>query len=79
MSEPLQRDLSAFEADRAHLLETDLGRFVIYANGRRIGVFDTEESAARAAIVEHGLSRFLLRQVAERDPVYALPTVMRVG
>lgn len=72
MSDPLQRDLRAFEADRSRLLQTDPGRFAVYADGQRIGVFDSEESAAQAAIVKHALQRFLLREVVARDPVYAL-------
>lgn len=74
----LQIETATFERDRAELLRTHAGRFVVYVGDQRLGVFDDEESAARAAIVDHRKERFLLRQVRAVDPEYCVPSLVRV-
>ena len=71
-------NLEAFEKERARLMEGAAGQFVVFAEGRCLGVFDSEQEGARAAVVDHGLHRFLLRQVTADDRAYAMSATKRV-
>ncbi len=74
---PTDTEERAFNADRAELLEEHSGQFVVYSGEDRVGVFDTYVEAASTATLLHPRPA-LVREVRERDPVYFVPSVIRV-
>ncbi len=73
----LDDELRAFQSEREELLEQHEGQFVAYTGEKRIGVFDSYVAAATAA-AGHGRKDVLVREIRREEPVYFVPSVIRV-
>lgn len=73
----LDDELRAFQSEREELLEQHEGQFVAYAGQTRIGVFDSYVAAATAAAGQ-GRKNVLVREIRKEEPVYFVPSVIRV-
>jgi len=61
MAHILDNDISAFEALKSQLIANHNGKFVVIHRGKLAGVYDTFDSAAKAAISLE--QPYLIRQV----------------
>jgi hypothetical protein len=62
MSE-LKDEIVAYEAMRADLESSALGKWVLFHDKQLIGMFDQFEDAAKAAVSEFGRGPYLIRQI----------------
>jgi hypothetical protein len=62
MSE-LKDDIVAYEAVRADLEASALGKWVVFHDKELIGTFDTFEAAAKDAVIRFGRGPYLIRQI----------------
>jgi hypothetical protein len=67
MTDPLAKDIAAFERMRAELEAQHLGKFVVFHDGKFIGSFDTLDNAAHEAVIKFGQGPYLIRKVGEAD------------
>ena len=67
----LDIELAAYRGQQAELEEHDIGRWVVFHNAKRVGLFDTFETAAVQAVKLYGRGPYLIRQVGA--PPVALP------
>jgi hypothetical protein len=68
-TEPLAPELAIYEQHKADLLERGEGRFALIGDGKVAGVWDTYDDALGAGYEEFGLKPFLVKQIANREPV----------
>lgn len=64
MAHILDDDISAFEKLKAQLIENHNGKFVVIHHGELAGVYDTFDSAAKAAVSSFD-QPYLIRQVGD--------------
>jgi len=65
MKNPLEQELKTYEENRASLLGTSEGKFVLISRDRILGAFDTEMDAIRQGYKELGNVPFLVKQVVQ--------------
>ena len=66
-SDPIVREIEAYEQMRADLEKHHMGKHVIIKDGKLIGAFDTFDAAARDALQRFGRGPYLIRQVGSPD------------
>lgn len=71
----LDKEIAAFEKMRSDLEERHLGKFVLIRHSELVGVFESFEQVAEAAVRQFGRGPYLLRQVGAR-PVTLPASVM---
>ncbi len=69
----LQRDIAAFEAQRADLFKHHAGKFVVFFEGQFRGAYDTFQNAANEAVEKFGKGPYLIRQVTDEGKVVTMP------
>ena len=62
MAHILDDEINAYEGMKAQLIENHNGKFVVIHQGKLAGVFDTFDSAAKAAVSQFE-QPYLIRQV----------------
>lgn len=67
----LDKEIAAFEKMRPDLEKDHLGKFVLIKHSKLVGVFESLERAADAAVRQFGRGPYLLRQVGA--PPVTLP------
>lgn len=72
---PIEQEVQWFEAHRAELLKTYLGKFVLIKGEAVMGSFDSAQAAYEAGVKSYGLGAFLVKQVLPADPVQQMPAV----
>ena len=72
ITEPLTRELEAFEAHRQEWSGSNLGKFVVIQDDSVLdGFFDTYADAFKTGLQQFGVSRtFLVKQIWIKEPVY---------
>ena len=63
MADALDREIEAFERQRASLEEHHMGKWVLIRDGALIGAFDTLDNVANEAVRRFGRGPYLIRQV----------------
>jgi hypothetical protein len=71
----LDKEIAAFEKMQQDLEKDHLGKFVLVKHSNLVGVFDSLEQAADAAVRQFGRGPYLLRQVGA-PPVILPASVM---
>ena len=67
----LATEIEAFEAQRAELEKTYMGKFVVFKGAELVGAWDTFDAAATEAVSRFGRGPYLIRQVGA--PPLTLP------
>lgn len=75
MKNDLHEEIRAYEHERDELLKDHAGEYVVYVGATRLGIYETEQEAARSAIVDHRHGRFLMRRIERSDPVFCVPSL----
>jgi len=80
----LEKEIAAFEAQKADLMKNHMGKFVVFKDENLISAYDTFDTAAQEAIKKFGKGPFLIRQVTELDKPMTMPSsvayrVVRAG
>jgi hypothetical protein len=70
-------DIEAFEARKAELEASYLGKWVLFVNRELIAVFDDFESTAEHAVANFGAGPYLIRRVG--STTVTLPTSVMYG
>lgn len=65
----LEQEWAVFQAERARLLGTDRGRYVLIQGTKIVGIFDTEDEAMLAGYRGFRRKPFFVGQVTEEEPV----------
>lgn len=73
----IQDEIAAYEAQRADLERTYLGKFVVFKDGKLIGAWDTLDAAASAAVAQFGRGPYLIRQVGAPAPTLPASVLFR--
>lgn len=68
MADVLDRELKAFENNKAHLEREHAGKFVLIHGDELIGTFDAFEAAAEEGLRRFGYEPFLVRRIGVPDP-----------
>ena len=74
----IRREMAAYEEMRAELEAEHLGKWVIVRNRELVGVFETFEDAAEAAIARFGSGPYHIREVGH-ERVIQLPPAVAFG
>ena len=61
----LQENIKAYEAQQEELEKHHKGKYVVFHNCERIGIFDTIDAASREAVRRFGRGPYLIRQVGQ--------------
>ena len=69
MSHKLERELETYEQNKDDLLKTAEGKYVLIADDRILGVFDTQRDGIRQGYKELGNRPFLVKQILQIEPV----------
>jgi hypothetical protein len=72
---PLQTEIAFYDSQKAELLKSHLGKFVVISGEKIIGIFDTSEAAYAAGVSEVGTASLLLRQILPETPVASAPAL----
>ena len=67
----LDKEIAAFEKMQADLEKRYLGEFVLIKHSKLVGVFESFEQVAQAAVKQFGRGPYLLRQIGA--PPVTLP------
>ena len=67
-ADQLATEIEAYEAQRAELERTYLGKFVVFTGQDFIGAWDTLDAAATEAVARFGRGPYLIRQVGGAPP-----------
>jgi hypothetical protein len=78
MSE-LQRDIEAYELQRAHLEATAMGKWVLFHDAKLIEVTESFEDAARKAVAQFSDGPYLIRQIGASGVSLPASVMFRVG
>ena len=65
MAEMLTRELQAYEANKAELIEKFRGKFALVKDDDVVGIFDTKLDAIRQGYERFGNMPFLAKQILE--------------
>ena len=65
MAEMLTRELQAYEANKAELIEKFRGKFALVKDDDIVGIFDTKLDAIRQGYERFGNMPFLAKQILE--------------
>lgn len=71
MSQVLDQEIAAYDVRRSELEQHHGGKWVVFRGDDLVGVFDTFEVAAQAAVDRFGRGPYLIRQVGA--PPLVLP------
>ena len=63
----LDIDIAAYNERRADLVAKHNGQWVLFYQGKLIGLFDSLESAAETAVSRFGRGPYLIRQIGAPD------------
>ena len=63
----LERELATYEAEKARLLSTTEGKFVLIRDSEIIDVFDSFQDGVKAGYLRFGNVPFLVKQVVAVD------------
>lgn len=66
----LEKELARFEQLKANLLANHNGKFALIQGDDFIGAFDSAENAYTEGVKRFGRTEFLVRKIADREPVY---------
>ena len=75
-NDPIGREIAAYDAQRAELVQHHLGKFVVFHGGELQGAYDTLDRAAKEALQRFQPGSFLIRQVGNDKPVPLPASVM---
>lgn len=70
------REYEAYLAQPEGWKEANRGKFVVFKDGKLVGVFDTSADALRRAVDKFGLDRFLVHQVGDEDTPHTFTQAM---
>ena len=70
------REYEAYLAQPDDWKEANRGKFVVFKDGKPVGVFDTSADALRHAVDTFGLDRFLVHQVGDEDTPHTFTQAM---
>jgi hypothetical protein len=73
----LDRDIAAYDAQRQELEATCTGKYVLFHDSVRIGVYDDFQQVAEDAVRRFGRGPFLIRQVGAPDVVLPASVMFR--
>lgn len=69
----LEEELSWYESNKAEWLNSHLGEFALVGKKRAVGFYPTYEAAFEAGLEAFGIGTdFLIKQVVEHEPVFAI-------
>ena len=73
----LDIEITAYRKERAQLEMNDSGKWVVFRKEDRVGLFDTFEAAATAAVEKFGRGPYLIRQVGAQPAALPVGAVQR--
>ncbi len=71
----LKKEVQTFKAHKKEFLSKSKGKYVLIKNSEIIGFFDNAENAYREGLKKFGNVPFLIRQIAEKEPVVYIPAL----
>lgn len=72
---PLEQETRWFEEQRAHLVATYFGKFLVIKDDKVQGSYDTAQAAYEAGLRTFGTNGFLVKQALPVDSVEHMPAV----
>jgi len=63
----LQKELDTYEKNKAELLKSSIGKFVLIKDDKVINTFDTQGDAIKVGIDKFGNMPFLVKKIEEID------------
>lgn len=73
----LEIELKFFETHREEYLRSYEGKFVVIKGNQFLGAFPDAATAFRAGTNEHGLQKFLVKQVLKRKHILVSPLLSK--
>ena len=71
----LEQETKWFEDNRAELVKSYFGKFLVIKGNEVQGSYDSAQSAYEAAVRSNPLDGFLIKQVLPTEPVEKMPAV----
>lgn len=73
----LDKEIQAFDAQKAELEKTYPGKFVVFKDEKLVGAWDTLDAAAQRAVALFGRGPYLIRQVGAPRPTLPASVLYR--
>jgi hypothetical protein len=77
--EMLEKDIEAFNAQRADLERQYNGSWVVFHDAAFFGAYDSFENAAQAAVQKFGRGPYLIRQVGVPEMILPASIMYRIA